>query len=528
VCVTGIVPALSLFKQHVHQLMRLDPANHFLELERHQRKIRQIEIAEEPRKASLATKVVAFYHARRSQNNDGPNKKNKRDSLVESIRNRIAIHDMVREMEGADRGLVRLSMQAMQSAANRATRSIYGVVLLTSMPVLGVSLIALTISWNTIDIELYDGMVEALMVLTIVFQLCFAVVACCVWDASQFAAFIDAAVCLVIPLADWYWFGHYERSGVLNPADITTYSLLMGYLTARAWSMTVKPRHRSWRAQGCSGLTTLERLEIVWVTRSASLVSEILPEINIIWDKLVSQWGNENARAVCRISIFVSDKDQQAVALLQRELINHSLGHCVRFERPDFREVLENHTLDMITTRRNSYSVFSFCGSPTLAGELHQLKINNDMVAAVTGNKRHQMEFVSESYGGTKAKGKGSTRKQPRDAVAASTKDTPENYSAALLGGETDTDSMTYPFTFTFAAVPSDTSPDPGEVAYTNVEPPITRLTTREVTMYGSGRTSPSNNSLEGPSSNNAMQGSFRTDMTMDLSLLNMPERRTE
>jgi hypothetical protein len=33
---------------------------------------------------------------------------------------------------------------------------------------------------------------------------------------------------------------------------------------------------------------------------------------------------------------------------------------------------------------------------------LHQCKISNDMLTAITGNKRHQMEFVSESYGGIK------------------------------------------------------------------------------------------------------------------------------
>jgi hypothetical protein len=461
---------LSLFKQHVHQLLRLDPANHFLNLERHQRKIRLIEKAEEPRKASLAKKVAASCRARSTQD-DRPSK-NKRDSVVQSIRNRIAIHDSVREMEGSDRQLVRLSMQAMRSAASRASRSIYGVVLLAIMPVLGISLIALTISWNTIDIELYVGMVEALMVLTAVFQFSFAVVACCVWDASQFAAFIDITVCLIMPFADWYWFGHYERNGVLSPSDITAYSLLMGYLTARAWSMTVKPRHRPWRADGCSGITTLERLEMVWVTRSASLVSEILPEINTVWDELVAQWGEENAQAVCRISIFVTDTDQRAVALLKQELLNHSLGQgacdCIHFERPNFSEIIENHTLDMITTRRNSYSVLAFCGSPSLAGELHHLKINNDMVAAMTGNKRHQMEFVSESYGGGKGtKKKASTRKATKSSEKR--QDVLEEEFILFDGSDTNT----------------DTSPDPGEVLV--VEP--TRLTTRDVTTYG--RTSP-------------------------------------
>jgi ferredoxin-NADP reductase len=488
--VTGIVPVLSLFKQHVHQLLRLDTAKHFLDLERHQRKIRQIEKAEEPRKASLAKKVAASCRARRSTPDDRPSK-NKRDSVVQSIRNRIAIHESVQEMEGCDRQLVRLSMQAMRSAARRATRSIYGVVLLTIMPVLGISLIALTISWNTIDIELYGGMVEALMVSTALFQLSFAVVACCIWDASQFAAFIDIAFCLIMPFADWYWFGHYEQNGVLSASDITTYSLLMGYLTARVWSMTVKPRHRSWRTAGggCSGtgLTTLERLEMVWVTRSASLVSEILPEINTLWDELVAQWGEENARAVCRIQIFVTDTDQRAVALLKQELLHHSLGQagqipsqgqsqsqegtsfdsCIRFERPDFADIIEHHTLDMITTRRNSYSVLAFCGSPVLAGNLHYLKINNDMVAAVTGNKRHQMEFVSESYGGSKAS-KGSKKKKVSSATksAESRPDVPTEEH--LLGSGSDTDTVT--------------SPDPGEVVVAGEAP---RLTTREVTMYG-------------------------------------------
>jgi hypothetical protein len=321
--------------------------------------------------------------------------------------------------------------------------------------------------------ELYDGMVQALMVLTAVFQLSFAVVACCVWDASQFAAFIDIAFLLIIPFADWYWFSHYERNGVLSPADITTYSLLMGYLTARTWSMTVKPRHRSWRATAdCCSSTTLERLEMVWVARSASLVSEILPEINTIWDELVSQWGVENACAVCRISIYVTDTDQQAVALLQQELLHLSLGGqsgCIHFERPDFGAIIENHTLDRISTRRNSVTVLAFCGSPTLARELHHLKINNDMVAAVTGHKRHQMEFMSESYGGGSSQKKASNNTKSIE----SRPDVLEGVHHTFGGWDTDTD---------------DTDPDPGEVVLE--EEPITGLTIRKVTMYGRTRRS--------------------------------------
>jgi hypothetical protein len=75
---------------------------------------------------------------------------------------------------------------------------------------------------------------------------------------------------------------------------------------------------------------------------------------------------------------------------------------AIHFGRPDLEKIIENHTLDLIATRRSSCSVLAFCGSPELSLSLHQHKISNDMLTAITGNKRHQMEYVSESYGGVK------------------------------------------------------------------------------------------------------------------------------
>jgi predicted ferric reductase len=396
---TGIVPVLSLFKQHVRQLLLLDPANHFMELERNQQIVREVEKANELRKGSVFKSAVVSSRCARRSRDEGPTRRaSKRDSLVAVIRDRMAIHDALQE----DRNLARNNLNVIKRAASHATRSIYGVVLLTIMPVLGIALIALTISWNVIDIELSHSMVASLKALTIVFQIFFALVALFVWDASQFFAIIDLAICCLIPFADWYWFRQYEANSVLNSDEIITYCLLISYLTVRIWSMTVMPRHRSWRTSTNGNISSLERLEIVWSSRSASLVSKILPEIATIWDKLVAQWGEENAEAVCHISIYVTDKDQHAVALLKQQLLTHSLYDCVHFARPDLAEILENHTLNMITTRRNSYTLLAFCGSATLAKHLHHLKINNDMVTAVTGSKKHQMDYVSDSYGGVK------------------------------------------------------------------------------------------------------------------------------
>jgi hypothetical protein len=374
-------------------------------LQRQQRKIVQVEKALEHRKTSLVKKIAAStcLHVSRDDRHSNRRRVSRKDQLAESIRSRVAFHDILQEDSSNDDMRLRDNLRAMQSSALHATRSIYGVVLLTVMPIFGVSLIALTISWNTITIELYDGMVQVLMALTVVFQLCFAAVAFFVWDASQFAAFIDTAICLIVPFANWYWFRIYKRDGMLNAVDVVTFCLVAGYMTARVWSMTVKPRHRSWTNNGSSrNASTLERLEVVWTSRSASLVSEILPGINETWEHLVYLWGEERAWDACRISIYVTDKDEVAVRSLQCQLRNMSLSNCVFFERASLGDIIEQHTLDLVASRRNSNTVLAFCGSSSVASHLHQLKINNDMVAAITGNKRHQMEFVSENYGGVR------------------------------------------------------------------------------------------------------------------------------
>ena len=287
------------------------------------------------------------------------------------------------------------------------------------LPVYGVSLVSLAISWNTIPIELYYWMTDLLQALTFVFQACFFAVSFFVWDANSFFAYTDTAVCLIAPFADWYWLQCYESHGVLSATELTLFCLLTGYQTARVWNMTVRPHHSSWRNCHNSSVNTLERLQVCWVSRSASLISEILPEIDETWGQLVKLWGYEHAVEVCQISIYVTDPDYHQVSLLQREIEDtHLYQHgCLFVGRPDFQEIVQNHTLEMICTRRNSYSLFAFCGSPQLASELHQTKISNDMLTSITGNKNHQMEFVSESYGGQKKSTKSTDTCAPSEST---------------------------------------------------------------------------------------------------------------
>jgi len=66
-------------------------------------------------------------------------------------------------------------------------------------------------------------------------------------------------------------------------------------------------------------------------------------------------------------------------------------------------KVIEEHTIEMINSRASSYSLLAFCGSPSLANEIHYSKISNDVITAMTGHHpSHTMDYVSESYGGKK------------------------------------------------------------------------------------------------------------------------------
>ena len=323
-------------------------------------------------------------------------------SMSVSIKDKIQQHGQM--MHWRD---VRGSIRDMKSEAFFATRSIYGVVFLSLLTALGALLIGLTISWNATTINSREAMTTYLQIASVSFQIVFALIALSVWDGNNLFAYTDTALCLVAPFFDWYLSIQYANNlqGRLSPGDITTYCLLFGYMTARLWTRTVAPRHKSWRPNdNAEGSDALEKLEIVWVSRSASLVSELMPDIACVWNALAEQWGKENASKVLKVAVYVTDKDQQACDLLKRELSSSELfqNGTIHFGRPDFATIIEDQTLQMICTKKKSYSLLAFCGSKDIAEEIHHHKVSNDMITAITGNKGHQMEFVSESYGGSK------------------------------------------------------------------------------------------------------------------------------
>jgi len=196
----GIVPILSLFKQHVRQIMRLAPNAYYQDLKVLQTQIQQVENAEEvSRSGSLMRQLVSStcrctkYESLRHQS--------RTDSLRDSIQNSV----MLRQQQGNTLSAreLRVNLKEFKAAAYKTTRSFCesllvrglmyypfdyfivsnssfssslarktdGVVLMGIMPVAGIGLIGFTISWNTVGVEIPTGWFEFLQAVRVILSL---------------------------------------------------------------------------------------------------------------------------------------------------------------------------------------------------------------------------------------------------------------------------------------------------------------------------------------------------------------------
>mmetsp|Transcript_2572 Transcript_2572/g.5364 ORF Transcript_2572/g.5364 Transcript_2572/m.5364 type:complete len:947 (-) Transcript_2572:219-3059(-) len=429
---TGIVPVLSMLQQHVRQVIRLSPKMHLQNLHQMRHHRLSYELAAEEKKGSMASKAVrscwkknqAPPHSEGSKetsfHDENLSPLTKDDKLRHSIQQNLVQQDDddsstsavdgQRDNGRADRSRKRSAWQ-LKEAASRATQSLYGVIAMGCLTTFGVALLSLTISWNTLKVDISDGMVTILKTFTVLFQVAFAFVALFVWDTktSMFLALLDLSACLVAVPSDFYWFGVYDDHGTLRAPEILTICLLTGFQIARLWERSVGPRHVTWQqAAEDSRSTSMECLKVVWVCRSAPLISEILPDLDEMWQGILREWKLEDALKVVQITVYCTDKDDGAWMRLEEELSKSSLLYqhgFVRFGRPNFGEIIQSHSVDLVSQNiRSSNTLVAFCGSPMLAKKIHSLKVSNDMVMAMTGHKKHQSTFVSESYGGVRQK----------------------------------------------------------------------------------------------------------------------------
>ena len=149
---TGIVPILSMYKERIHNLLRLDPNKFFVDLNESERKLRRIKRAEDAKKGSLIQQVTKFLSP----------------ILIPDINDlKTPRKNIYRKNTDQDEFQSTYKMQMKRKkkiykTAAVAVLPVYGAVLLSILPVVGVTLFALMVSWSTIPIQIYAPMVAFL------------------------------------------------------------------------------------------------------------------------------------------------------------------------------------------------------------------------------------------------------------------------------------------------------------------------------------------------------------------------------
>jgi hypothetical protein len=308
---TGIVPILSLFKEHVHQLLMLNPSSHYRA--QHSEDIRWTKIcrAKEARAktlfqmlTSLANGLFRFTHERDTSNNDEdePKAERKQVRVNEALR-RLSSHletidpshptgspgDMQQKSSqyNSDQSTI-LPKKEVRKAIFSATRSIYTRVFLALLTIYGSLVIGLFLSWTTTSIQLYHGMDKALVVLVISFQVWFAMLSFFAWNVDTIGVHIDVITSIANPFLDWYLVSRYQVSHGLSSGEIISGAIVLTYMALRLWWRCIRIE-----AASRATLPVLESLSVVWTTRSSRLVAKLLPDLTEQWNSLVDQWGED-------------------------------------------------------------------------------------------------------------------------------------------------------------------------------------------------------------------------------------------
>ena len=144
---------------------------------------------------------------------------------------------------------------------------------------------------------------------------------------------------------DWYFGYQLFRHSELPP-NLAVLYFLVGYIVLRVYYHAVAGMNHN-----AAGLNeVLQRLDLIWSVRSAKVCSEIYPDINECYETLKDLWGKERTDEVLRITINITERNEDEAARLRSQIKDTSLfkDKKVFFIRPKFDTILEDHTLEMI------------------------------------------------------------------------------------------------------------------------------------------------------------------------------------
>lgn len=417
---TGIVPILSLYRQQIDVLSRLSPEAHLENIKQHEAEIAKVIYDLAALKGSFFQKFLNLLK-KSKRKEDHLRDDFKFQRTTDSLK-RGNLHTKIKSHGGGE-GYVswreaKRNEREMNKLATKATSLLEGKLIEGLLTLLSVISLGLTLSWNLLPTAIsfkftyhpvnliYPGMIPFLKYYSVINHLMFTVFAIFIHNANKVISFVDLIVGLIIPFADWYFVNVYEVNGKLSNTEVLLFGILTGYITLRWWTSMLRPHSSNVMSISKEdNLTYLESLQIIWVTRSANLVADIGPDIEMLWQHIIELWGRDNAEAVAPIKIYVTDTDETANYNLRETLKGSDLlnSGSIFFERPNFGKIIEDHSIRLANSKDFSSSFLAFCGSPKLSDELSQIKISNDLLMTMLGYKRHNMEYHSESYGGVKS-----------------------------------------------------------------------------------------------------------------------------
>ena len=298
---------------------------------------------------------------------------------------------------------------SMEQLRREAYLHIFSYLLMFFGTLLGVVVLGITISWNLLTFEAYGPMKRILSITTLTFQSSFFVLATAVQERASMWMYLDVIILVLSALADWNFFAS-ALWGRFGSVDLFISIVLIGYMVLRYWTALLKLKHNPIRSahKRRNGFEAFDKVQLVWTTRSPTLISQMYPDLEAIWNKLVDKFGEAFARRVCEITIYCTSKDDDACEDLEFEVENSQLYKMggLKFTRPSFPRILEQHTTKRMIefSLPASRSLVAFCGSPGLGNFLKEAKIMNDLAMFVAGVDEHVIDLVIESYGGTKPK----------------------------------------------------------------------------------------------------------------------------
>ena len=362
---TGFVPCLSLLHEHVNKCVTIDPGKYDNEIDRGSQNLNRLTV----RDSSLVM----------NQSLD------QSSYLVQTLTH-------IQNAKIAKRQLVVNSM------------SLVG-------PMVGVLMLGFTLSWQQLPFTLYPGMETFLMCGTISYQLFF--LALVLYKYSQGIShrdiwiYVDMVVVSLNAAADWYFFSKDIWGGNFDPEQLVYYSVLSFYMIFRFIDYAVNADRNPVEEMNKrkTGLVVFDKVKFVWVSRSASSIAQVYPDIANHWDRLVKAWGLKRARENCEINIYCTDPNMSSCQDIIDGLQLTSLYRegAIKIGRPSFELILDKCTeevLDSSETNASTSTLFAFCGSDGIAKHVKEVKMFNDMILSMTGNTQHVFDLVIQSYGG--------------------------------------------------------------------------------------------------------------------------------